>query len=153
MKASIPSDAVYSFESQAKQFPKIGEPGMSWEIQFVDDMPDCPIHCLLYRNRKGIVIGILYYYERDMDELERAGNVNIYVRPDRQRRGIGSALALACDQRFHVDFEQQRYTREGLALIEHLLYRRHVEAVAAAAPPLNDDQLDVVRRALRGRNS
>lgn len=40
--------------------------------------------------------------------------MNIWVRPDRQRRGIGTALVDACERRFGpINLDQQRYTAAG----------------------------------------
>jgi GNAT superfamily N-acetyltransferase len=80
------------------------------------------IDCLLYRSRKGTLIGILQYFAEDAPmDLEKAGNMNVFVHPRRQRRGIGLELVAEADRRWHINWDQQMYTPEGLALIERYL--------------------------------
>lgn len=119
MRATIPSGLAFSWQSQASQYPHKGTPGIAY---FRGDLPDTDkiVDCLLYRNISGHLIGILNYYSWD-SEWEDAGNCNLWVRPDCQRQGIGTHLLREAQKRWQVEIEQQRYTPEGLALVEALL--------------------------------
>lgn len=130
--ATIPADKPYSFESQARQYPKVGPPGLDYfagevEIARLQHPSGAyvpireTVDCLLYRNSRGAVIGILNHYPVDMPPYEQAGNVNIYVHPRRRRRGVGSTLLREARRRWGFDATQQSYTEAGLALIRHVL--------------------------------
>lgn len=112
LRATLPD--AYPWESQVRQYPKAGEPGISY---FRGDTPHGHVDCLLYRNRRGHVVGILNHYPTTTI-WEKAGNVNVWVHPRRQRRGIGSALVTEAAKRWPINFEQQRYTVAGVKLAE-----------------------------------
>lgn len=118
MKATIAQEMAYSFESQARQFPTHGDRGISYERHLAENR--WPVDCLLWRNRNGHLVGILYHYPTD-SFLEKAGNVNLYVRSDSRNQGVGSRLVREAQQRWDINFEQQRYTPSGLALAQKLL--------------------------------
>jgi GNAT superfamily N-acetyltransferase len=81
------------------------------------------VDTFLYRNHKGRLIGILYRYRTD-SVWEKAGNVNIWIRPDRQRRGIGTKLFAAMVKRFGFpNPEQQRYTQAGAEFAYRMIQR------------------------------
>lgn len=132
---ALPAEATvpqmeWTFESQAVQFPKVGQPGIRYQRNTVPvarvthrrtgriiTVPsEAPVDVLVYRNRKGHVIGILYHYPHDILPWERAGNINVVVRADRRRRGIGSQLLAEAARRWPIRWEQQDYTPDGLAL-------------------------------------
>lgn len=111
-RASLPN--VYPWESQAQQYPRRGPEGISY---FAGEIPEInyTVDCLLYRER-GILVGILNHYPADQLPWEKAGNVNVWVHPDYQRRGIGTALVAEAVTRWGINFDQQRYTEQGAAL-------------------------------------
>lgn len=124
---SIPDFLMFSFESQAEQFPLTGKPGLTESVEHVGDLE---IDTLLWRvSPSGFLVGILYYYPQDCFEidgtlLEKAGNFNIYVRRDDRRRGIGTILMREAMNRWPIDFAQQRYTAAGRALAAKILEAR-----------------------------
>lgn len=125
----IGDELFMTWESQVRQHPKVGRPGITYstpeiDIAYGSELPDgrraifsTHVDVLLFRNGKGHVVGILYHYPFDCD-LEAKGNVNIFVRPDRRRRGIGSRLLREADARFDLNLDQQKYTTGGLALVK-----------------------------------
>lgn len=118
IEPSIPDNLIFSFASQACQFPAYGPQGLQTLTVRENGHP---IHCALYRDAQGRLVGILYHYPVDIDPWEKAGNVNIYVHPDHQREGIGTSLAKRASDRWGpFDFGQQRYTAAGLALARKL---------------------------------
>lgn len=142
--ATIPDGLSYAWKSQAKQYPRTGRPGLSHEehrtvagtgpvIAMVDGVPrvgrgtySTVVDCLLMRNSKGELVGILNHYRDDCYELngellEQAGNVNLWVRPNRQHRGIGLRLLAEADRRWGIDWAQQRYTEAGRRLAHRYL--------------------------------
>ena len=116
---------VFSWPNQAKQYPLHGPPGITSIRTTFDadhEFAGAEVWTLVYRNRKGRVVGILNYYPQDLLPYERRGNVNLQVDPRRHRRGIGSALVRAAHERgWELDPYQQKYTVAGRALAEHLL--------------------------------
>lgn len=117
-------DWVYSWESQANQYAPLGAPGIGYERHYAnehDAPPGPPVDCLLMRDRTGVVVGILNHYPvGGEDDLEQAGNINVWTRPDRQKRGIAKALLREAKARWDLDPRQQRYSAEGLALLHSL---------------------------------
>jgi len=112
-----------SWESQVCQYPPVGEPGISYFAGDVSDsFPDKPpIHCLLYRAPRGILVGILNFYEVDYPPHEQAGNINVFVKANQQRKGIGTALVLEALGRWpQILSHPQRYSAAGVALRRHL---------------------------------
>lgn len=109
---------VFSFESQVSQYPALGEPGIGYFAGDVgDDWP--PIDCLLWRDEQGRVRGILNHYAADYP-MEKRGNINIFVDPQWHRRGIATALLKQAEQLYGpTNWKQQRYSREGLAMMLH----------------------------------
>jgi len=132
----------HPWETQERQHPNKGKPGISYNQNFIDmawithnasgqkvGIPSmAPVDCLTYRSRKGTLIGILYHYPVDLLPFERAGNVNTWVHPRRQRRGIGTALLREAMRRWDLDPYQQTYTPEGAALMNAVL--RQIEGEA-----------------------
>jgi len=112
----------WPFSGQASQFDKKGPPGLSYfkgesggslkEGQWVD--------CLLWRDKKGILKGIVYHYPQNM-ALEKKGNMNVFISPDSKRQGIASKLVAEAIKRYDVDLRQQRYSEEGAAFINNFV--------------------------------
>lgn len=128
IQPTIPDSELYSWESQVCQFPKVGKPGLSYCEFCVCGRRACsagtescgrmPVDTFLFRNNKGHLVGVLYHYATDSD-YEKRGNVNIWIRPDRQRRGIGTKLVeYAIRKLGPINFDQQRYTAAGAAFAE-----------------------------------
>ncbi len=113
---------TYSWRSQAKQHPAKGAPGIRHHRH---TMPDGQIiDCLFHRSLGGELVGILYRYPDGSRFGEKPGAVNLLVRPNRQRRGIGRALLHAAMDRWPVDPEAQDYTPGGAALMAAVLAER-----------------------------
>ena len=129
---------VFTWESQACQYAAKGEPGVGYERHYANEFdrpPGAPVDCLLVRDRHGDLIGILNHYpEDDPGGFEQAGNINVWVHPKRQRRGIGQMLVREAQERWQISLEQQRYSPEGLRLLAAL--RRPQDPTQA--PPRGD---------------
>jgi GNAT superfamily N-acetyltransferase len=113
----IQAAGVYSWASQARQYPALGRPGISW---LGGETPHGTVDCLLWRDPNRRLRGILNHYPFDVPGLEVAGNVNLWVHPQWQRQGIGSALVREAQRRWSVDLSRQRYTTAGAALADAL---------------------------------
>lgn len=126
---------AYSWESQAQQYAESGAPGLTLEQHMVEvdtgnEVFDIPAHlagpnisvvnCLLMRDEEGCLIAILNHYD-GRNPMESADAVNLWVRPDRQRQGLGTTMAHAAKERWPgVTLENQRYTRMGVYLLRSL---------------------------------
>jgi len=116
---------VWSFRSQAKQYPDDGPPGISYFKGVVDD--STWVDCLLYRDDSGKVIGILNHYPFalvDPDDpriVERRGNINIFIDPKHQGKGIATKLVDEAVSRYNVDLRRQRYSEEGANFINRYI--------------------------------
>ncbi|MGN6242299.1 MAG: hypothetical protein ACTHQ3_01325 [Motilibacteraceae bacterium] len=110
-----------TWSRQLSNYPTHGKPGITY---FLGRRPDGFVDCLLWRDEAGALRGILNHYPNDFPPFEKAGNVNLWVCPRRQRAGIGTALLQEGDLRWRFNFDQQMYTRGGLALV-----RKHLSSV------------------------
>jgi GNAT superfamily N-acetyltransferase len=115
---------AFSWESQARQYAYRDAPGIRLERHHVGDWPDwTQVDCLLYRDENGLLVGILNRYLDSNNPLEQEGNCNLWVRPDRQRQGIGTALLVEAMKRWDIDFEKQKFTSQGLLFFAALCER------------------------------
>lgn len=114
---------------QVRCYPQFGSPGITY---FAGVRHDGVVDCLLWRDEDGRVGGILNHYPTDFPPFERAGNLCLWVAPGWQRRGIGRALLTEANRRWTIDFDQQLYTRGGLALAS-----AYLAAQASASPRVN----------------
>ena len=112
----------WPFKTQKKQYPKTGEPGLSYFRGEFPNEPNIWVDCLLWRDEKGELVGILNHYPVDMP-LEKKGNFNIFIDPKAKRQGIATALVSEAIKRYNVDLRQQRYSREGAAFINEFVRR------------------------------
>lgn len=113
---------VFTWDSQVVQYPHRGDPGVSY---FAGELSDGRVvDCLLHRDDKGILQGILNYYREGVDwgPDEKPGNVNLWVKPGRERRGIGTELVQDAVRRWGVSLEGQRYTVAGAHFALHLMW-------------------------------
>jgi GNAT superfamily N-acetyltransferase len=136
----ILDEGLLSWESQASQYPALGSPGPGYLGRVATEF--YTVDCLLWRDNKGIVVGILNHYPADFAPWERAHNVNIWVRPDHQRQGIGHALVTEALRRWpQIDLTKQRFTRSGKALADTFTTCSHcgatLDAVIVAAVMLS----------------
>lgn len=110
-------NSVFSFASQAEQYPRFGLPGISYFKGVVDPYY---VDCLLWRDDHGVILGILNHYPQS-NHWEESGNVNLFIHPDHKRQGIGTALVKECVARWGpIDLDQQDYTPEGAAFFDRL---------------------------------
>jgi GNAT superfamily N-acetyltransferase len=119
--ATLPDFLLFTWESQVVQYPLTGPPGIGYfkgEVEGVEDWVDC----LLYRDKTGRVRGICNHYPTT-NEFEDAGNVNIWVDPAWQRRGIGTQLLDEAHRRWPIDLRQQRYSFSGARFAQAYLKR------------------------------
>lgn len=121
---------AFSWGSQACQYAQHGPPGLGHErhaldargneVALDDRAATMLVDCLLMRDVHGELVGILNHYTGE-SELEKTGNINVWVRPDRQRRGIATRLLREAQARWDVDWRTQRYTTDGLALLKKVM--------------------------------
>ena len=123
-KVSI-TEPILSFRSQVSQYPKNGEPGISY-FKGEDDYlrgKGWWVDALLYRDKDGKILGILNHYPQNMPAeepggpSEKRGNVNIFIDPQSKRSGIASELLKEAVSRYKVDLNKQRYSKEGAAFV------------------------------------
>lgn len=128
LKVEIPQSALLTWESQARQYPARGGPGLvaTTAAEIDPSWADRPtIHCLLYyhdpkgRGEPGYLVGILNHYPEDFPPLEKAGSVNVWVKPNMQGRGFARILWLEGVRLWDIDWRVQRYTPEGASHIAH----------------------------------
>jgi hypothetical protein len=118
VKADVPDEVMPTWESQAVQYPRKGPAGISYFRG--QATADYHVDCLLYRNDDGELVGILNRFPRDFPPYERAGAINVWVRPDHQRRGIATDLAYECSLRWKMP-EEGKLTQAGLDLLKGLI--------------------------------
>jgi ribosomal protein S18 acetylase RimI-like enzyme len=127
---------AFSWESQARQYAESGAPGLTLEQHMVEVKTGIEvfgaaaelagpgvsvINCLLFRDEDGSLVAILNHYD-GKNPLEAADAVTLWVRPDRQREGIGKMMTREAMQRWPgVRLENQRYTRMGMHLLKSLV--------------------------------
>ena len=138
LKVQMIPGPAFSWKSQAAQYETSGVPGQRLEYHWVDlqsgeevfppdpqDGPDvvgCTrIDCLLHRGEDGLLEGILNHYD-GRNPLESKDSINVWVRPDRQRQGIGSDLVRRAVTLWPgVTYDKQRYTDAGIALLQSMM--------------------------------
>lgn len=130
---------VYSFESQERQYPATGAPGLSYFEGHINNYG--VVHCLLFRASDERVVGILNHYPKDArnpnygtalgllfgekEFIERAGNINIFIHEDYKRMGIATLLVNEAEVRWGpLNFQQQQYSAEGAEFIRGYLSKR-----------------------------
>jgi GNAT superfamily N-acetyltransferase len=112
-------DELLSWESQVCQYPYKGEPGVSYFAGVVEDVGT--VHCLLYRDDKGHVIGILNYFDF-VSVWQKPGDVNIWIHKRHQGEGVGKALWTEAVRRWNVKLQNQtKMTPAGAAFAEAMM--------------------------------
>lgn len=121
MELRIMTAPLLSWESQVVQYPEFGPPGIEYFAGVVEGYAQ-PVDCLLWRGGDKRVHGILNYYSIDYPPWEKAGNVNVWVQPGWQRKGIGSRLIRVAQRRWGpINWQQQQYTEAGAAFARHMM--------------------------------
>ena len=109
---------ILSWASQVKQYPPLGEPGIGY---FAGETGLGTVDCLLWRDDRGVLRGILNRYGHDFPPYEKAGNVNIFVQPEYHRQGIGTALVAEAERRWGpINLDQQQFTEAGERLADRI---------------------------------
>lgn len=114
-RPTLSAETLLTWESQVIQYPSTGPAGIGYMQGPIPEVhPGYYVDCLLYRDLAGRVVGILNHYNEDSPPWERAGNVNLWVHPQRRRQGIATALWLEAKARWpEVTLDSQRFTPEG----------------------------------------
>lgn len=119
MKRAIPTNSIaFLWENQARQYPKYGS-GITYFKGECED--NTWADCLLYYGYDNELHGILNHYPFDMPPYQKAGSVNLQVRPDRRRKGIATALLDEAIKRFNINLDDQEYTPDGERFIKNYM--------------------------------
>lgn len=119
--ATIPQAFSYAWESQASQYPPFGPAGISL---FEPGGEFEGAHCLLWRDDRGILRGILNYYSRAFPPHEEAGGCNVWVDPGHKGQGIATALVEEAMRLWDIDLSKQRFTPQGAAFAKAFLRKQ-----------------------------
>ena len=114
------SNPLFSWENQAKQYPKHGN-GIVYFKGIINT--SVWVDCLLYYGDDNLLQGILNHYPLALYPYQKKGSVNILVRPDKRRVGIATALLDEAVKRFKIKLNEQDYTPEGERFIKE--YRKN----------------------------
>jgi GNAT superfamily N-acetyltransferase len=98
LTANVPDERMYTWDSQAAQYPPKGPPGISYFRGQLSE--ELFVECILCRDETGQLVGILNHYPADIPPFQRAGDKNIWVHPGHRRQGIGTTLLLEAWFRF-----------------------------------------------------
>lgn len=143
--AKIVGSMDYSWESQACQYPVIGEPGIHLEQHTVIGAgAPTVIDCLLARNPAGELIGIFNHYN-EHNLFQKAGSCNLWVRPDCQRQGVATDLLREADQLWDLLDDDQTYTMAGNAWIEGLMDKGKIDSTRTGSLEDNPQSLSALR--------
>ena len=139
--ATVSDEQMYTWESQALQYPQTGPQGISY---FRGELnAELHVDCLLYRDEAGELVGILNRYPTAFPPHEREGDQNIWVRPDRRRQGIGTALSREATIRWPSglfrgelppDRGEPKLTETGARWLEGMFEKRSVGHVIPTPP-------------------
>lgn len=117
------TSGVFSWESQAGQYPAIGSPGIRYYRGSFPGKMKFYVDCWLYRDESGELVGILNHYPIP-SRYQKKGDVNIWVRPDKKRCGIATALLKHALKTYDdIDLRRQDYSNEGLMFIKSFVER------------------------------
>lgn len=111
-----------SWDTQVVQYPARDTPGIHY---FRGDIGQGMwVDCLLHYDPDGSLSGILNHCPQDIPPFEKKGAVNMWVRPDRVRQGIGTALVDEAFDKWRFFGEDQRLTPNGAGFARHLHEKR-----------------------------
>ena len=128
-RATIPvMPAVLTWDRQVVQYAHIKpeQPGIVY-FQGREEGTQDWVDCLLKYDENLELVGILNFYAIDFPPWEKAGNFTMFTRPDRYRRGIGSALLDEARRRWTINFDQQDYTISGAAFVNRYVQVRSLQ--------------------------
>lgn len=126
----------HDWDSQAYQYPPTGEPGISLMSPTLNIQGHLTvIDCLLYRDEDGSLLGIFNHYN-DNNPLQPPGSANLWVRPDKQRQGIATALLRRADELWDL-YDQSSYTETGNAWIKGLVTKGKIDPSRTGSLELN----------------
>jgi GNAT superfamily N-acetyltransferase len=92
-----------------------GEPGFCHYLSPIAEV-------LVYRDADRKLRGVLVVYNQFAQPPASKGELLFYVDPSYRRRGVGiGLLRQAARQNMVIDFERQKYSREGWACISKFL--------------------------------
>ena len=115
----LPTNSLeFLWENQARQYPKYGS-GITYFKGECED--NTWVDCLLYYGYDNELHGILNHYPFEMPPYQKAGSVNLQVRPDRRRKGIATALLDEAIKRFNIILGDQEYTPDGEMFIKNYM--------------------------------
>jgi GNAT superfamily N-acetyltransferase len=119
---TVPDDRMLTWESQARQYPESGTPGIGTHTA---ELPNgARVNCLLMHDPDGCLVGILNHYPEAIGPIQKANTMNVWVKPRLRRHGIGSKLVLAAlQQGWPVDLEHVAFTAAGDAMAKSLSRR------------------------------
>ena len=126
-KATLTNGIAFLWQNQARQYPRHGT-GITYFKGLCED--NMWVDCLLYYGYDNELHGILNHYPFDMPPHQKAGSVNLQVRPDRRRKGIGSALLDEAIKRFNINLEDQEYTPDGERFIKNYVRSSRIYKMA-----------------------
>lgn len=137
LTANVPDGQMYSWESQAVQYPPKGPPGISYFRGQLDQQ--LYVDCLLYRDEAGDLVGILNHFPTDFPPHERAGDQSVWVHPGRRRQGIGSALITEAFFRWGpvpgAGDGELKLTASGVQMLQGMEDKRSIVEHVLPAPP------------------
>lgn len=122
LRASIPSSLMFTWESQARQYPELLPPGTH---RISEHVGQYPVECLVHYNELGELVGILNYYPQSIPPYEVEGNINIWIRKDFKRQGIATALLMELLQLgwYIRPMHKQLLTVEGVEFFTRMIER------------------------------